>query len=525
MKQDIQNIRHLYYNHGYLDVVVSEPEIILDKNRMTIKITISEGKQYRVERVTLEGYEPSEKEDILKLLKIREGDIFSRKLLQESIQSIVDYYTERGYAMATVDPIVLPDRQTLKTTVTLRINRGALYRIGRIEVMGNTKTKDKVIRREMRLDEGDVFNSKLLRRSYERINNLNFFETVELIPRPDPERREIDIDIKVKEKPTGFLSIGGGYSTVDKFVAMIDLTQANLFGTGRYIKLRGEFGGRTTFYELSYRDPWFLDRPVSFNLSAYNIERDYIAYSKRATGGSVGFGKRFREYWSASITYSFERATVFDVSEDASKVIKEQIGTNTTSSITPAITRDSRDNYIDPSRGSRNSLYVTFAGLGGTNKFIKGVIDSAWFFPVTERTVFSIRGRVGYAEGLFGEKLPLYERFYVGGLYTVRGLGFGEAGPRDEEGEVIGGKKELIINLEYKFPLVEEVKLKGVVFFDAGRAYDDNEDFGTDLRYTTGVGVRWISPMGPIRIDYGFNLDRRPDESASRVEFAFGTFF
>jgi outer membrane protein insertion porin family len=527
MKDDIERIKDLYYNNGYLNVVVSEPEITLtkDKKGMIIKIRVSEGPRYIVSEVALTGYTPSEKEEVLKLIEIKEGKYFSKKKLQKTIQSISEFYSQRGYAVVSVEPQIIPDEKTKEVKIVMKIDRGDIYRIGRIEIFGNTKTKDKVIRREMSLNEGDIFNSRLLRRSYEKINNLNFFETVELTPKPDTEKKTIDIDIKVKEKPTGFLSIGGGYSTVDKFVGMIDITQANLFGTGRYIKLKGEFGGRSTFYEFSYRDPWFLDKPVSFTLSAYNTRRDYLAYSKKATGGSIGFGKRFTEYWKVSLTYTYERVTIFDVSEDASIIIKEQIGTNTTSSITPAITRDSRDYFLDPSRGSRNSLYVTFAGLGGNNKFIKGVFDSAWFFPVTERTVFSIRGRIGYADGLFGEKLPLYERFYVGGLYTVRGLGFGEAGPRDENGEVIGGKKELIFNLEYKFPLVEELKLKGVIFFDAGRAYDDSEEFGSDLRYTTGAGIRWLSPLGPIRIDYGFNIDRREGESSGKAEFAFGAFF
>ncbi len=527
IKNDIERIRNLYYDNGFLNAVVAEPEITLtkDKKGMIIKIKVSEGPRYTISDIKVSGFAPSEKEEVLKLLEIEKGKYFSRKKLQESIQSISEFYSQRGYATVSVEPQIIPDKKTKEVKVFLNIHKGDIYRIGRIEIFGNTKTKDKVIRREVSLNEGDIFNSKLLRRSYEKINNLNFFETVELTPKPNPEKKTIDIDIKVKEKPTGFLSIGGGYSTVDKFVGMIDITQANLFGTGRYIKLKGEFGGRSTFYEFSYRDPWFLDKPISFTLSAYNTRRDYLAYSKKATGGSVGFGKRFAEYWKVSLTYTYERATVFDVSEDASIIIKEQIGTNTTSSITPAVIRDSRDYFLDPSRGSRNSLYITFAGLGGNNKFIKGVFDSAWFFPVTERTVFSIRGRIGFAEGLFGKKLPLYERFYVGGLYTVRGLGFGEAGPRDENGEVIGGKKELIFNLEYKFPLVEELKLKGVVFVDVGRAYDDSEDFGTDLRYTAGGGIRWISPLGPLRIEYGFNIDRREGESSGKAEFAFGAFF
>ncbi len=527
MDADIQRIKDLYYNHGFLNVVVYRPQVILDKKhkKLTIKIKIKEGPQYKISSIKLKGHAPSEEKKLKEFVELKKGDVFSKKKLREAIEKITNYYSEHGYAMASVEPDIRTDEKTKTANIILNIDKGHIFRIGRIEISGNTKTLDKVIRREIRLDEGDIFNSKLLKRSYQNINNLNFFDKVDLVPKPRLKDRLVDIDIKVKEKATGFISIGGGYSTVDKFVAMVDITQANLFGTGRYIKLRGELGGSSSFYELSYRDPWFLDKPISLTLSLYRTSREYISYDKKATGGSIGIGKRFKDYWSANITYKYERATIENVDVNAPSVIKDQVGTNTTSSITPSVTRDSRDNYLDPHTGSRNSIYFTYAGLGGTNYFFKSVLDSAWFFPVTKRTTFRIRGRIGYATGLFNHKLPLYERFYVGGLYTVRGLGFGDGGPKDENGDPIGGTKELIFNLDYTFPLVEELKLKGFVFFDAGRAYDTDETFGSDLRYTTGAGFKWYSPMGPILIEYGYNIDRRADEDSGKIEFSFGGYF
>ncbi len=208
----------------------------------------------------------------------------------------------------------------------------------------------------------------------------------------------------------------------------------------------------------------------------------------------------------------------------ASPVIKDQEGTKTTSSITPTIVRDSRDNYVDPSKGSRNAVTFTFAGLGGDNAYIKGLFDSAWYFPLGKTTIM-LRGRIGYAKGIFNKKLPLYERFYVGGLDTVRGLGFGDGGPKDPATrDAIGGTEELIFNTEYIFPIYPEMKLKGVVFFDAGNSYEDFKNFGK-LRYTTGLGFRWISPMGPIRVEWGYNIKKERGESSSKFEFAFGTFF
>lgn len=525
MGKDIEAIKDLYFNKGYIKAVVADPEIRLtdDKKGMIIDIQVSEGNQYKVLAVELTGHKAFTEADIRKRITLQTGSIFSRETLKKDITAITDLYTQNGYAMVNISPDIIPDDEKRQVKVTYMIEEGEVFRIGRIEISGNIKTRDKVIRREMRLDEGDKFNSALLKRSYERINNLNFFESVELVPKPRYEERLLDIDIKVKERPTGFLSVGGGYSSIDKFIGVVDITQGNLFGKGQYLKLKGELGGKSSFYELSFRDPWFMDRPISFNTDIYKTTREYVDYKRRATGFGFGFGKSLDEFWGASISYNLEKVTIYDVAEGASNIIRDQIGTRITSSITPSIVRDSRDNFIDPSRGSRNSLYVTMAGIGGTNAFIKGVADSAWFFPIGSTTI-SVRGRFGYATGIFGKELPLYERFYVGGIYTIRGLGFGEAGPRDENGSVIGGTKELIFNLEYIFPIVSELKLKGVVFADAGNSYDQDEPIGT-LRYTSGLGFRWISPIGPIRIEWGYNINKKPGEGSSKVEFTFGTFF
>ncbi len=526
MDVDVEKIKDLYFNNGYIKVALGEPRIALteDQRGMMLTIPISEGDQYSISSIEITGNTVFSEDAIRKKITMVPFKPFSKEKLRKDIFSLSEMYSETGYALITVNPDVIPEEGKKMVRVVLNISEGDRYRIGRIEISGNTKTRDKVIRREVRLDEGDIFNSALIRRSYERINNLNFFESVELNPKPQPETKLVNLDIVVKERPTGFFSVGGGYSSVERFIAMIELTQGNLFGKGQYAKIRAELGGRTTLYDISYRDPWFLDRPLTFSTNIYKLTRDYFDYDKDATGFSVSFGKRLSDYWWTDVTYNFERAEISNVSEDASTIIKDQAGTSTTSSVTPSVVRDSRDNYLDPRRGSRNSLYATFAGLGGTNKFVKSVIDSAWYFPVGNSSVM-VRGRFGHATGISGEELPLYERFYVGGIYTVRGIGYGEAGPKDKgTGDPIGGTEELIVNIEYIFPLVSDIRLKGVAFFDAGNAYESFKNF-PDLRYTTGAGVRWISPMGPIRLEWGYNLDRKPGEKSSRFEFAFGTFF
>lgn len=526
MANDLEKIRALYFDNGYIKAILAEPEITVDsrKKGMTIKIRASEGDQYKVSSVNFAGNKAYDNETIKKRIQLVPNVIFRKNLLEKDMRSISDLYSENGYALVSVVPDLLPEDANKTVAVTLDIDEGDKYRIGRIEISGNTKTRDKVIRREIRLAEGDTFDSSKLRRSYERINNLQFFDTVEMVPKPQYEEKIVDLDVKVKERPTGFLSVGGGYSSVDGFIATVDLTQGNLFGKGQYIKIKGELGGKSSFYELSFRDPYFLDTPYAFSTGIYRTTREYIEYDKKAFGFYTGLGKSLDEYWRADVSYNYEKATIENVDAAASSLIQDQEGTRTTSSITPTLVRDSRNSYIDPSKGSRNSATVTFAGLGGSNAFIKGVVDSAWYFPLGE-TTFMFRGRFGYAKGIFNKELPLYERFYVGGLYTLRGLGFGDAGPRDNvTGEAIGGTEQLIFNAENIFPLLPEMKLKGVVFFDAGNAYEDFQNFGS-LRYTTGLGFRWLSPMGPIRLEWGYNLKKEEGESSSRFEFAFGTFF
>lgn len=526
MDSDIEKIRNLYFNEGYLKVIVGEPQITLDKDKksMAVTISISEGDAYFISAVEFTGNTTFDNETIKKLITVTPNTLFRKNLLEKDILAISGLYTEKGFAMASVAPDLVPDEKNRTVKVVLAINEGTKYRIGRIEVSGNLKTRDKVIRRELRFDEGELFDSAKLKRSYERINNLNFFETADIIPKPRADDQVVDLEVKVKERPTGMISVGGGYSSVDHLIGTVDLTQGNLFGKGQLAKIKAELGGKSSYYELSFRDPWFQDKPIALSTGIYRTTRDYTLYSKRAFGFYVGFGKDLSEYWKGDISYNFERATIDNIKAGASAIVFDQQGTKSTSSITPSIVRDSRDNLLDPSKGSRNALSFTFAGLGGSNAFIKASADSAWYFPVRDSAIM-IRGRIGYADGIFSKALPLYERFYVGGIATLRGIEFGKAGPKDPStGEAIGGTTELLFNNEYIFPILTDIKLKGVVFFDAGNSYQEFNEFGK-LRYTSGFGVRWMSPIGPIRIEWGYNIKKKPGESSSKVEFAFGSFF
>ncbi|MDA8092093.1 MAG: outer membrane protein assembly factor BamA [Nitrospiraceae bacterium] len=522
---DSERIKDLYYDRGYIQAVVSEPKITLspDKKWAVITYNITEGNQFRISGIAIRGNKVVSTNDIDALLKSKVGEPVSRRLVQQDVIDLTERYSEHGYALAVINPDLVPNTEKKTVFITYQIDEGALYHVGRIEISGNQKTRDWVIRREVLLNEGDTFNSKYLRKSYEALNNLNFFDTVTVDPRPVPTNKLVDLDINVKEKPTGFLSVGGGYSSVDKIIGMVNLSQGNLGGRGQSIKISGELGGLSSFYELTFKEPWLFGQRLALSASIYKQRQDYLDYTRVASGFDVGLSKAVTENTWLSADYRLEDATINGILNTASPVIQDQAGTRLTSSITPGIVRDTRDNYLDPHTGSRNSLYVTFAGIGGDNKFLKVVGESGWFFPVSEKTTIALNGILGYGTGLFGAEMPLYERFYVGGIYTVTGLGYGDAGPKDINGEPIGGKNEVVANINYIFPIISAIKLKGDVFFDTGTAYDTL--LPTDFRYTTGTGIRWISPIGPIRVEWGFNPSKRSGERSTRIEFTFGTFF
>lgn len=526
IKADLERIKELYHNNGYVDVAVSAPVVTLspDKKKMFIEISVSEGEQYRIGEVSFKNNILYNNTELYQHVETALGEVYNKAALKRDIDNILELYTEKGYAVADVNPKIDVNRKERLISITLLITEGEIFRIGRIKIKGNQITRDKVIRREVRLDEGDIYNSKLLKRSYQRISNLNFFESVELIPNPNIQEQLIDVDVRVKEKLTGMLTVGGGYSSVDKFIVTGQITQVNLFGKGLYLKLKADLSASRTNYAISIKDPWFMDKPLSASLSIYNEVFSYPLYDKEALGGSIGLGKELSEYVSGNIAYRLEEVKISNIDENASSIIKDQEGTRLTSSISPSIWRDTRDSFTDPTTGSKNSLSTTYAGIGGDNYFVKALADSLWFFPFKWNTVFSLRGRVGYASGFAGKDLPLYERFYVGGIDTVRGLGFGEGGPRDEKGDVIGGTKEFILNAEFIFPLEKNIRLKGLVFFDAGSSFDNIDD-ATSLRTTAGFGIRWMSPFGPIRLEWGFNFAPKFDESSNKIEFAVGGIF
>src|SRR5205807_7675694 len=442
--------------------------------------------------------------------KLKEGSVIRMAEVRNEVTRVTDLYGAKGYAFAEVNPDIRPDQDAKTAVVVFDTKEGALIQVRNINITGNEKTRDKVIRRELRLNEAELIDTAALKRSFQRLNNLNYFETVEIIPKQvDPNT--VDLDVKVKEKSTGTFSIGGGFSSLDKLGLVADITEGNLFGRGQLLKIRGQLGQRRSLGVVTFREPYLFDEALSGQVDIYARETFFVSYFEERIGADIVLGKWFSEYLSGSVSLLRERLTISnDIASklflggggvtnvpvsDLPPLIQQQIGTSTTDAIILGVARDTRDVYLDPSKGARYGLTLEFAGgpLGGTNDFYKYIGDTVWFFPVVWDTVFSPRARLGVAHSYeSGSRLPVGDRFFVGGIQTVRGFSFGRAGPTASDLSPLGATKQLIFNFDYIFPIAPELKVKGVVFFDYGKGFNDGESLSLDLRPATGFELRWI---------------------------------
>lgn len=528
LPNDVERIREVYMNKGYLDVQIGAATVDLtpDKKWFAVTFPIEEGEPYTVESVTIEGNKVFSDDELRFGSLIHEGGIARRIALREEISRITDLYGEKGYAFTEVTPSLIPNREARAAQIKLHIEEGHLTKIRQIYISGNDKTRDNVIRRELRINEQEVIDTKAMKRSFERLNNLNFFETVEILPKQVAEDK-VDLNVQVKEKPTGSFSVGGGFSTLAQFVAIANITEGNLFGRGYMVRVRGQVGGRQTIGVVSFRNPALFDTLTSVQVDGFSTRTNYLTFVQSVKGGTVTFGRAFSEYIGGSLSLVAEELNITSPSADAPQFILNQVGHQSTTGFRSVIFRDTRDFRLNPSKGYRTSFQFSFGTqvLGGTNNFYKFAVDGIKYTSLFWDLRHSIRARLGVAEGFSGRPLPLAERFYVGGINTVRGFKFGRAGPVTSGGTLEGAKKQLIFNNDFIFPVSKEAKLNLDLFFDYGKGFADNESLSFKLRPTAGVEVRWLSPFGPLRAAYGFNLDRRPNESKGAFAFAVGQVF
>jgi len=531
MNNDVERIKEILLNRGYLNAQVGLPTVELSDDRKWFVVTypVKEGEPFTISEIGFRGNVVFEDPELRQGLKMKPGEIFQRQKLRDEITRLKDLYGSKGYAFADVVPNVIPNDADRTAAIILTVKEGELMQVRQININGNEKTKDNVIRREIRVDEQDVIDTPSLKRSFQRLNNLNFFETVEILPQqvgPD----KVDLNVKVKEKPTGQFSIGGGFSTLDQLVAIADITEGNLGGNGWMGRVRGQLGQKRQLGLITFRNPYLNDSLTSMQFDLFSTQTNFVTYKERKLGGSVTFGRWFSEYVSGSISPVAEHIKYSNPTFSAPDLIRNQIGEQTTTGFRGTLTRDTRDFHMDPRTGWRTtiSLGLGTSYLGGTNDFFKYTFDVQKYTPLPFDTRLSVRARYGVVEGLstngHTDPVPLTELYFVGGINTMRGFVFGKAGPVTSTNTILGAASELIFNFDYIFPISEEAKLNGVVFFDYGKGFAGSS-VSTKLRSAAGFEGRWVSPFGPLRAAYGINLDPNEGEREGVFEFTVGSVF
>ncbi len=531
LEQDIGKIGAFYHNTGYIDARVSDPIIEYKAEDIFITIKVEEGLRYEVGKVEIESVEDElirPKAEMMKAVGIDEEAYYNQERVRNDVLALTDIYGNVGYANAKILPKREKREEGQSVDITYSIEKGEPVYIEKILITGNTKTRDKVIRRQLKVLEQDLFRGGDLKRSIRNLYRLDYFEDVQVNTLPGSAGDQKVLKIDVTEKPTGTFSFGGGYSSVENLFAMAAISQRNLFGRGQVLQLKAEVGGTTSRYTLSFTEPWLFDMPLSAGFDLYNWERDYDTYDKESQGGGVRFGYPVFDYTRIYLAYSYDIGEITNIDyEDASSLVRQMEGENVTSSIATTLRFDSRDRVFNPTEGSDHSISVEYAGLGGDIAFTKYLGELGQYVPLFWGTVGFLHGKAGYVADTEDGLLPDYERFYLGGINSMRGFDWRDISAYDENGDKIGGNKFLQFNLEYLIPLIREAGIVGVLFYDTGNVYNDDDSMDlSDLRESAGFGFRWYSPMGPIRIENGYILDPEADESSSgKWEFTMGGAF
>lgn len=537
LEEDVERVKELYRVEGYSDIQV-EAETSFDEKRrwLTVAVAIAEGPRYLVGQMLLKGAEQIPLEELQSRLKLIGGEPFSQERLAQEVASLQSVYFAKGYMAASVEPATALNPATHRVDITYQIAEGAIATVDQIIIQGNVKTRDLVIRRELRIAPGERFDGEKLRRSKERLYNLGFFEEValETAPSDQPDRR--NLVVTVKESKTGEFSFGGGFSSLDKLVGFAEITQRNfdLFnwptfvGGGQELKFRVMAGTRRRDFEFSFTEPWVFNRPYLFGFDLFNTTRtrgEGFSFDLTRRGGDLRLGRAFGDYDRVDAMYRLERVSVSEVSDTASSALRDEVGRNTVASIRLGYTRDKRDSVFNPRQGYLLDSDIETAGsfLGGQKDFWKWTSSGAVFFePLWENQVLEFHLNVGLANEFGDSKaVPIFERFFAGGADSVRGYRERRIGPKDGvTSDPIGGEALAVFNAEYTVPVVEF--LKGAAFFDVGNVWNNVGEFAQEgFKSGVGGGVRIKTPFGPVKLDYGWPINPDKGERKSgRLHFS-----
>ncbi|MCF7916557.1 MAG: outer membrane protein assembly factor BamA [Candidatus Omnitrophica bacterium] len=548
-EDDLKRIKGFYQYNGFTDISV-DSKVEYQPKGVYIVIKIDEGKRYYIGQVEINGNKEIDTAKIRKNLTISEDDVFSKELVYQGSSQIRQMYVDRGYIFAQAEPVSVLNPKTNKVDITYNITESHVAYVEDVQIKGNEKTKDKVIRRELQVYPGEKFDGKKMRESKRDLENLGFFEDIRFRTEPGSEEDKVDLVVDVKEAKTGYFSFGGGYSSIDEFIGFVELRQRNFdyknwqtfTGAGQDLTLKASLGTLTSRYQLSFTNPWIFDKPVSFGFDAYKKGHDQdddvgYGYSEDITGGALRLGRKFNAELSGQVAYRFENVDIADVVSDASQDLKDEAGSNNLSSTELSLVYDTRDNIFSPREGIyfSNSFQLTGSFLGGDKDFNKFFSRLSLYFPTFNDSVIETRFRAGFADPFSDtSKIPIYERFFAGGSSTIRGYQERKIGPIDTPGsdDPLGGEALFVANIEYTYPLADFLKV--ATFYDIGNVWYKNDNFFQEEEIngvsgakreafysSIGIGLRVKTPIGPVSVDYGWPLDEEPGEDGKEGRFHF----
>ena len=571
-QRDLVLLQAHYWDRGYVQVKVGTPvlELSPDKRSLYITINIDEGEQYRLGKIDVRGDLLEPKEFFLSRVSVHPGDVFNRSKLSDDLQKLTDLYKDRGYAYVNATPATPVDEKTRTVDVTFEIQKGELVYFERINIHGNSKTRDKVIRRELRIIEGEPYNQALLDYSKRRVNARGYFEKVDISTRRGTTDNMMEVNVEVSERPTGTFQIGAGFSSVENFIAQAQVSQNNFFGRGQLLTVQAQLSSLRQLFLLQFQDLYFLDTNWTFGFNLFKQDRYLYSFTRSSYGGRLTWGYLLSDDLRLTLTYNWEKVSitngnVFSGLFSAGQrdpipagTLANLLRSGITSSTIGLLSYDTRNDRMFPSRGWYNTLSAEVADkvFLSENIFTRYELAFRYFYPIWGPFIFRAKMEGGLIASRDPRGVPIFERYFVGGIYDIRGFAPRSLGPvihapGSQAPDAlltpfrIGGNSQVIANAEIEFPLFDKVGIRGVVFTDAGNAFNledfycqlrpDNVDVSQDpckkpwnleaYRASWGFGFRWFSPIGPLRFEWGIPFRTLPGEQSMVFEFTIGNFF
>ncbi len=535
LRGDLEALRSFYMDQGHLRFRVESTRVQLtpDRKHIFITVNIREGAQYRVAEMALEGPTVIAEDELWSRVALQEGELFSRSKVQTSVQAISKRLGKEGFAFANVTPIPEVDEEEKTVALTFQVDPGRRIYVDRIDIDGNERTQDRVVRREFRQMEGARYRTHKVERSKERVNRLGYFQDVNLeTPRVEGSPGTVNLDLGVTERSTGQFRVGAGFSDVEGLLFTGSIRQRNLFGTGQRLSLQANIGGLSQRLNLSYTEPHFTLDGISLGGDVFFTKRDtdrldVFRFTQDRQGLAPRMGFPLGEFWRDSIRLAFERTDTEAGELDLDPEQDQFLNTQTHVKLRNTLTYDSRDSVVFPREGLLSELSAMIAGPPGDTRYFEVDLETRAYFPLLEASTWTIGGEVGRLQGYAGEAVPFFERFFLGGAQSVRGFDTFSLGPEDTDGDPKGGVTRLQGNTELIFPFPGTEAGTGfrwALFADTGWVYGEGQALDPgDLRASVGTGLRWLSPMGPLRFDFAFPVIKQSGDDTQRFNFTVGT--